>query len=836
MPTFDWIGKIVLIDHHRKVPHHLLRDDPKLSVGNADSGILRGAFRRPGILLCLSVSVIFGFCLPLHAEEVPSSQNGVLWLGFPLRDRRPDTTPINLAEDKQFGPAFLKQLERQAILLAARDELGAVTRDAFLGDEPAPGCVRLENTDELSVAAPRYENHRGFAEILERKSRNEYPDALEKLGLVRFEPSSDDPGDPVNDVETDEDAEKAIATLLDNLAIIPHFEAVRRTHALIRERGETLPRLALLVRGYSQLYLLTNFAPHDTRRVFQARAVLYAQRAVAKYDESVETLSLRAGAWAFTDYHRLARTEFEHALLQTRDMETVWTELARAYADFDFETLDSWIEKLEGRPERSFAKFLRFLLLDLTSHDLLLTRPYAESIIADLPDCERLYQRAFACENFVVPAAPDGSPFYVHLARRIAPAMRSMKRLPQPVVDAVKLLGKRHKENSGILSELFAAPPVKNFSTEKHYDNLAALIKSLRETGPATDPGEPSLQTLATLLEDREFQTVTVLTFHMRGRNGHPEEVILASEPAIGTHPGYYFLGDTIRDPREKAKFLERMRPRSVPYERLSQNCVGFEHGPLRFFDGPFFSPFTVACRFADKENVRDMYLYQRLVGNSRANGGRLFTVDRLMAICPRNPYAIQCDLTGRGRLDDARAETILRDFSGFPYLCLSIADHWYRREDRKDQAFELYCKIFKDFPTRELTNWLRDRYLEKNRPDEAVRVLQEYIASPLSDSGLSRPRAALNIGRIRLQTGWPWGLLLQGSHRSVLAYINAHGSSESRFATRVVFTYSRLRTLWTIFGMGNGYRARSKLNFLHVKSRSLFRRFSHRCQLRCTW
>lgn len=40
MPTLDWIGKSAVIDHHRKVPYHLLRCDQKLSAGDADAGNL----------------------------------------------------------------------------------------------------------------------------------------------------------------------------------------------------------------------------------------------------------------------------------------------------------------------------------------------------------------------------------------------------------------------------------------------------------------------------------------------------------------------------------------------------------------------------------------------------------------------------------------------------------------------------------------------------------------------------------------------------------------------------------------------------------------------------
>lgn len=40
MPTLDWIGKSAVVNHHREVPFHLLKDVPELSVGDPGSGNL----------------------------------------------------------------------------------------------------------------------------------------------------------------------------------------------------------------------------------------------------------------------------------------------------------------------------------------------------------------------------------------------------------------------------------------------------------------------------------------------------------------------------------------------------------------------------------------------------------------------------------------------------------------------------------------------------------------------------------------------------------------------------------------------------------------------------
>src|SRR5512133_1858760 len=40
MPKLDWIGKKAVVNHHREVPFHLLRENPELSAGNPNSGNL----------------------------------------------------------------------------------------------------------------------------------------------------------------------------------------------------------------------------------------------------------------------------------------------------------------------------------------------------------------------------------------------------------------------------------------------------------------------------------------------------------------------------------------------------------------------------------------------------------------------------------------------------------------------------------------------------------------------------------------------------------------------------------------------------------------------------
>ncbi len=60
MPTLNWIGKDAVVNHHKEVPFHLLRCDPKRSVGEGSGNLLV----QGDNLLALNA------LLPHYAEQV----------------------------------------------------------------------------------------------------------------------------------------------------------------------------------------------------------------------------------------------------------------------------------------------------------------------------------------------------------------------------------------------------------------------------------------------------------------------------------------------------------------------------------------------------------------------------------------------------------------------------------------------------------------------------------------------------------------------------------------------------------------------------------------------
>jgi len=68
MPTLNWIGKEAVVNHHLKVPFHLLKDVPELACG--DAGYESGKIRETVSFADLARHVYFtetGEPLPLNA-------------------------------------------------------------------------------------------------------------------------------------------------------------------------------------------------------------------------------------------------------------------------------------------------------------------------------------------------------------------------------------------------------------------------------------------------------------------------------------------------------------------------------------------------------------------------------------------------------------------------------------------------------------------------------------------------------------------------------------------------------------------------------------------------
>src|SRR5205823_4173598 len=108
-------------------------------------------------------------------------------------------------------------------------------------------------------------------ELVERLSRKEFVAALRRAGFGG-KPRPADRSVPVP---------PATEKLLGEMTFTSQYAALRDLHGAARARGESPWLVGGLVRAYANLGMLTECHWSSAPKVFQARALLYAQRLVA---------------------------------------------------------------------------------------------------------------------------------------------------------------------------------------------------------------------------------------------------------------------------------------------------------------------------------------------------------------------------------------------------------------------------------------------------------------------------------------------------------------------------------------------------------------------------
>ncbi len=256
-----------------------------------------------------------------------------------------------------------REIIRQAILLAAREELGLAAYDETL-QESVPNNVRIihlmpmERADlngKWNVKLISYDG-RGvlwektfdyvangelmYADVIPKLEADTRGAFLEGLTAARCTAQKSQRRRP-------EPPDKEIEQLLRRVDFVSQFGAVRAAHQVIATHGETPEWLGVLVRGYANLAMLTQHHWNSATEVFTARAWLYAQRLVAADPDRELSLWHRAYAWAWggAQQHALADLQAIEELHQkqqaagkgedVRNSSPAWTQLIRPVCNWD---------------------------------------------------------------------------------------------------------------------------------------------------------------------------------------------------------------------------------------------------------------------------------------------------------------------------------------------------------------------------------------------------------------------------------------------------------------------------------------------------------------------
>jgi len=456
---------------------------------------------------------------------------------------------------------LLRELVRQAVLLAAREELGQATRDESLRepqshegeDGPPPLDIVVTPRQEGRVGITLFRFREGKTELLfnrelqlagddrilaltaeaERLARNELVAALRTAGY-------DGRANAVSDrLPAIEQAESQLA----ELHPLPQFAAARALHAQFREDGESPERLAALAQAYAHLGILTEHLWYPGHKVFKARALLYAERGVARWPQSAVALQSRGYVRALVGLHQAALDDLAAAQkAEAAALAPAWLPAITSFCRFDLQQL----EKLPSG-DGQLGRLLRLLAIERYGGTKMILDT-ADQFLAVVPDSDRaidcIYEtRRLGNYSEAVQTARE------QMGRKLYERLDKLSDLP----GSARLIGMNVQQ----------APQLGGPDGLDERRQRLALIRALREAGRIPfDRSEPSWQAVAAWIDEALFgQAQRQVQAASRGFSGQFDEKRLELTEGTQDHPLWVFL-DSICDDRalRRQKLAEVVR------------------------------------------------------------------------------------------------------------------------------------------------------------------------------------------------------------------------------------------------------------------------------------
>lgn len=689
------------------------------------SNMLPALCRATAALGLLSLAMAFPAVRPAAAQQAPvapeptTSDDGAA-KGDVNTDAAPSRVVEVLAGSDVSGSGrqslLARELARQAVLLAAREELGLGTRDPTLreaaSDKSTPEALLLDvqiqfdnrgtvvievvHVDEngrrsklsrwtKQFAEQKTIDYAALATWCEELSRGEIAAAIRKVAKVAAidEPRSASAADSqtngnAGDLPTD------ATERLRRMTFASQFAAVRRLHELARRDGGVSAATAALARGYAHLGVLSELYWQPASVAFKARALLYSERAVAASsdDPNVNVRNRRSlgYAQALCGRHRDAIETFTLVRVPSTDQAPAWATVAKALCEFDDAALAAVpLDSDAGE----IARVCRVLMAEHASispddmeyeafsgADQRLT-----AIALELPHCWRVRTAAGRRVYDVGGRQTFDAQWYrdVLAAPRLPPSVAAIAER-QSAVDA---------ESVGF-----------DLATEQK--SRGELVKSLR-AAVAWDLHEPSLGVLASLVEDAsfvdafEYAQVMVGGYDKEDTKKSVDEFRANVVPIVERHPLYPMLDEWLKmtagssidfDANRLLKTIDASCATTAMFELLdfgysepSQGYAGKLHTAiLGHADDTFADLATLAFRY----DVADKARY----------------AEKLFEVSPHAPQAV----------------------AGM------IRYHWPRVADRAAAFERRYAG------DQGVAAMLGSRYLAEKRPADARRCFEAYV------------------------------------------------------------------------------------------------------------
>lgn len=490
----------------------------------------------------------------------------------------PTTTP---SSGKQ---VLVREVIRQAFLIAAREDFGARTRDPALR-EPVPA----ESTDarvflidlDLDPVRPyriRLSGGRNAGEVakwsqvippntevpiltvlarVDAWTRGPFATALEQAKLARRKPTA-------AATKGASAAQPAEVSELAPLEFCSEIASLRTLHAALAADPGSVPLLSAIAREYALLGSVTEVHWGAEHKIFKARALIYAERAVGAGPNDVDAAWSRALVRALVGLHVPAAEEIQRATRLAADspaggrkpVPPPWSEALSAFVLWD----ETALAELAAQDERPLAAYLRMLATELAaSRDQRMGA--VNRLIETQPECFRAmaalsYEETLGIRRSVGPAQIQQ--FAISFPR----LLQQVPGLPAPLSKELESRGPGADQR---------------VSLAEH----GALLKQLRGLNADTDRHEPSVAVLATLAEDLGYVHANQLvTTEFNWLAVDASRTIEEMQAMLETHPYRELLACSQRDADEAQAIFDRVAERlfALPLSAAAQEQCRLGH------------------------------------------------------------------------------------------------------------------------------------------------------------------------------------------------------------------------------------------------------------------
>ncbi|HWE37970.1 MAG TPA: hypothetical protein VG406_15475 [Isosphaeraceae bacterium] len=621
---------------------------------------------------------------------------------------------------------LLRELVRQALLIAARDELGLATRDESL-DDIAPPAAEGQAVELATLFRPggtramlRRVGGEGAGVVLkvdlgddpdngnyplrlakqaEGMSRSEFVAALKGLGAEGT----------ANEVRDAAPVPAKVEERLSGLGLVEHVAAIRDLHAAIRADGESPERLGALARAYAQLGVLTEFQCSPAHKAFKARAILYAERLRAREPGSSRARWNRAFVWALTGLPAEALDTLDEMKADAAKGGEAppWGPVLEAYVKGDLKRL-----KEERGPHAKLAVLLRMLAVEFPQNTRAAVLAARDVLSADA-DCYRAYDVICA----------SGGLGDRHVATEAGPA--AFTRLFPVKLRSVGSLP------SGVRESLDKA------------DEPGAVAALAKAGAPGEDAGEPSWGSFAHLARETRFAQVARRLYFMRYAWAVPVDDYWAEvRPSVADHRDLPYLEAMALPPRE----LARSVPRDLDLTDLevSQNDL---IKAMRAARHPATDSAWTMAFFHSDTVVRDISEVISNWQDRRAHFGR-----NLLLTSPYNAFAMATLIESDWDHVKGDAPAWREKVGDAPALLLALGKR-EAMDKRLDEAAKLLARSVELSPDREAYQALAACYEAKGDIDRWKATLDEYLTKT-EDAGLDHARVRVQIANDYMSRG----------------------------------------------------------------------------------